>query len=127
MELALKILAHLSTTTVREKDIGSVEQVYLDATVDLQEGSSRTYRVANGASNQAIDLSGLSSCGFVFLRSDKDVTLRLNGTEDIALKKYAGLAYAYCLITLDAITSLDLSNASGAVATVKVLMAGETS
>lgn len=95
--------------------LGSLE---LRRELSQDEASFREYEVADATSDETIDLAGVAAVDVLILASDRQITYKLNGSA----------------ITLDAggvhvlfgtnVTSLAVSNASGATATLTVGVAG---
>jgi len=124
MRIKFKLESYISSTSAGDKDLGNAEWGY-ETTDAILEGSTRTYRIADDTENQTVDMSGLSEVNYMVLRTDKEITLRINGTESVTVSVPDDLDFGYMLLTTDGITELDVSNSSGQTATVIIQLCGE--
>ncbi len=124
MRLKLELKSYLSSTSAGEKDLGNVERGP-ETTDAMNEGSTRKYRVADGTTNQAIDLGGLAEAKFLLVQTDREVTIRSNGVNEVVVAPPDDFDFGYMLVTTSDITSLDVSNSSGGTAAVIVQLAGD--
>lgn len=122
-----KLVSFISSTTAEERDIGNIEPRSFEISDTLNEGSTRRYRVADGATNQTIDLAGLTSAQYILIKSSRAVTIRINATDSIPIGIIDGFSYGYLLLSAGdgSVTSMDVSNSSGGTAQVLVQLAGE--
>ena len=122
----LRTISTLSSTSAHDGDNGVVKTPATDEIRDdMNEGSTRTYRISDGVSNQAIELAGLAAVRWICVKTDQTVALRINGTESITIDKPADFTFGFLSATTSGVTSLDLSNASGSTATVQVQLGGD--
>jgi hypothetical protein len=123
----LQIFSIMSTGTDGSGDLGKLQTpgTSFEVTTAIQEGGTRTYRVINGATNQAMDLAGLASVEFIALKTDKEITIRLNGSESITVKPPTDFSYGYLAVSTESVTSIDVSNSSGDTAVVQVQLGGD--
>jgi hypothetical protein len=127
LRLQQKFISFISSTTAEEKDIGNIEPRSFEVSDALNEGSTRRYRVADGVANQVIDLAGLTAAQYLFFRTNREVTIQINGTDSIPLGIIDGFAFGYFILTAPSagITALDVSNSSGGNAQLLVQLVGE--
>jgi hypothetical protein len=91
------------------------EELSLIATHD--ELATHVVEVANGVTDQAISLGALTTAVTVLLISDTAITFKVNGAA-------VGVACKTLLLTAAAVTSLSVSNASGAAAVLRIHLLG---
>lgn len=127
MRLKVRHSVTLSSTSAEEEDVANFKPTAYEVSDALGEGNTRTYKVPTGTTNQAVDLGGLSSVNYVHLRTNKTITIRLNGTDEIEIKVLDGMAYGYFSATPSDLTGLDITNASGSTAQVTIILAGDES
>ena len=127
MQLKFQAIPIMSTGADGSGDLGKVQTPgtgYEVSTV-MYEGNTRTYRVPNATTNQTVDLAGLASVEHIVVKTDKQITLRLNGTISIPIKPPTGFAFGYLFLSTTGITAMDVSNASGDTAVVVVQLGGD--
>lgn len=90
---------------------------------DHEEFSGQFIELANGASGEAVSLGPLTTCKALLIYSSRQITVNINGSEAIPLGHTAAEA-CWILLPATSFTSLTLSNSSGDVALVHVVMAG---
>ena len=90
---------------------------------DFEELVTHHLEIADSASGQAVSLGALSTCKFLYVVSSRQVTANLNGSEAVTVGHTAA-EEAILLLPATSLTSLTLDNASGDVANVYVVMAG---
>lgn len=128
MRLKSRVSLSLSSTTAEEEDIANIKPSVYEISDALGEGSTRTYKVANGASSESVDLAGLAAVNFVYVRSNKAVTFHVTdagGTADVDMAIPDGNSYAHFMLNTTLVTGLAISNSSGAIARVMVVLAGD--
>ena len=128
MRLKSRVSLSLSSTTAEEEDISNIKPTVYEISDALSEGSGRSYKVANGASSQAVDLAGLAEVNFVYVRTNKAVTFHITdagGTENVDIAVPTGNSYGHLLLNTTGVTALAISNSSGATARVMVVLAGD--
>lgn len=127
MQAKLSILSILSSAADGSGDLGKAQTpgTSPEISVVMNEGNTRTYRVPNATVNQTIDLAGLATVEYLIVKTDKKVTIRLNGSESVVVKPPTGFAFGYAVLTTDAVTALDVSNASGDTAVVVIQLGGD--
>jgi len=109
----------LSTTLGFTIKDGTVTIGYLTDGVideDQDEASAGAMKLANGATDVTIPLGGLTTVKAIALKSDFQLTIKINGSIAIACKAY--------YMRDCAITTLTASNASGSAAVLQYVMAG---
>ncbi|CAB4203432.1 hypothetical protein UFOVP1382_48 [uncultured Caudovirales phage] len=126
MHLKLAVSSVLSSDDAGAGELGTIATPLVkEATSSMYEGSTRTYRVASGVSNQGLDLAGLAEVRYVAIKSDVTVTVRFNGTESITIKPPTDFEFGWLLVNTNGITAIDVSNASGDLATLTVQLGGD--
>lgn len=128
MRLKTRVSLSLSSTTAEEMDVANVAPSSYEITDALSEGSSRTYKVAHGTAAQTVDLAGLSAVNLVYVRTNRAVTFHITsaaGTENIPMSVPTGNENGHLLLNTAGVTSLAISNSSGATARVMVVLAGD--
>lgn len=125
MRLKFKTIVSLSSTTAEEKDIFNRDPNTIHEVSDsLPEGSVRTIKIPNGAEDQEIDFGGVDDVRFLYIVSDRQIIIRVNGGAEQTLAIIDGFDKAYHLTT-SLVTSLMISNSSGYSATVNVYLVGD--
>lgn len=129
LRLQSRIHSLISSSTAEERDIGNIAPRSFEISDALSEGSTRKYRVADGTSNQDVDLAGLLSAQYIVVRTTRAVSVRLNGTSTIPVGLVDSFQYGYLMLTAPegGVTSMDVSNSSGGTAEVLVQLVGEAS
>lgn len=126
MHLKLALSSVLSSDDAGAGELGTIATPLVkEATSSMYEGSTRTYRVASGVSNQSLDLAGLAEVRYVAIKSDVTVTVRFNGTESITIKPPTGFEFGWLVFNTNGVTAIDVSNASGDLATLTVQLGGD--
>jgi formate-dependent phosphoribosylglycinamide formyltransferase (GAR transformylase) len=78
---------------------------------------SQVYSIANLAVDQVIALGPLAAAAMLYIVSDQEVTFKLNGD-------LVGFPAKVFILQSTAITAITVSNASGALATIRVVATG---
>jgi hypothetical protein len=128
MRLKTRVSLSLSSTSAEEADVANVAPQVYEKTDALSEGSARTYKVANGASSQAVELAGLSSVNFVYVKSSRAITVHLttgSGVQSLPLAVPEGHENGHLLVNTSGVTGISVSNSSGGTARVMVILAGD--
>jgi hypothetical protein len=128
MQVKLSINSVMSAAADGSGDLGKCQTPGTsgEVSVVMNEGNTRTYRVPNSTNNQTVDLAGLAAVQYIVIKSDKAITLRLNGSHQIPIAVPTGFNYGYLVLSTTGVTALDVSNASGDTAMVVVQLAGDT-
>lgn len=111
-DLTLQVtVAKVSTPTTNfiSEALALADQAY-------DESHSSYEEVANGATDQAISLGGLTTAQVVYIASDQTVSFKINGSIAIVAKQVFLIGAA--------VTSLSVSNASGSQANLDVVLLG---
>lgn len=128
MRLKLKLITSLSSTTAEEKDQFNLDPGTSHEICDVfLSGNARQYRIATGVTDQEVDFSGATSPQFVVIKTDKQISIKIDAGQAIPIKPPDGFDYGYFMLSTDDIDTLTITNASGYTATVKVYMAGDPS
>lgn len=90
---------------------------------DHEELVSHYIEIADAASGLAISLGPLTTCKALFVISDRQITVNINGSEAITLGHTAA-EEAWLLLPQTSFTSLTVDNSSGAVANAHIVMVG---
>lgn len=128
MRLKLRISASMSSTTAEEEDLLNLKPNSYETADDLGEGSTRVYKVANGAASESLNLAGLAVLNFLYLRTSKAITLHVTtaaGTSNLPVTIPEGFEFGHFLSTATGVTALAVSNDSGSTAKITVAMAGD--
>ena len=128
MRLKTRNSISLSSTSAEEEDIADIKPGSYETSDALGEGSARTYKVASGVSSQSMDLAGLSEVNFIYVRTNKAITLHVtdgSGTHDIPIALPDGNDYGHFQVNTTGVTALAVSNSSGSTARVLGVLAGD--
>jgi hypothetical protein len=128
MRLKLRVSASMSSTTAEEEDLLNLKPASYETADELGEGSTRVYKVADGADEQSLNLAGLTTVNFLYLRTNKAITLHVTdagGTNDFPIGVPEGFEYGHFLSTATGVTALAVSNDSGSTAKITAALAGD--
>ena len=125
MRLKTRYSVSLSSTSAEEEDICNIKPSSYEVSDALGEGSSRTYKVPDGTAGSVVDLAGLTEVSYLYVRTNKPITLNLNGSEAIPVAVPDGNDFGYLAMNVTGVTSLTVDNSSGATARVLVVLAGD--
>lgn len=84
----------------------------------FEEVVSHRLLVADGETDFAVSSGGIDNIKALYVKTDAEITLKLNGTHQVTVSKW------FALPETSNLTSLTIANASGGAATVDVVMAG---
>lgn len=92
---------------------------------EITDISLQQIKVADSTTDQAITLPAANS-DYLIILADRDISIKLNGSADpVALKARANGTKTLMFYTRGLITSLSLSNSSGALVNVDILIANK--
>ena len=120
----------IQTKIVDSNDNTAVNDIYNGTRTGVSERVYKTYQIADSVTDQQVSLDNVNGMNLVMIRSDKDITVKIGGTEATrALNLKASLTdleststHAMLMLTVTSDTLLYISNSSGAVATVDVII-----
>ncbi len=126
MHLQLSVESKFSADDALGGEMGTLAtSLVKESTSAFNEGSTRTYRVLTGVSNQTVDLAGLAEVRYIAIKCDVQVTLRINGSESVTIRPPTGFDFGWLVLSTSGVTALDVSNASGDTATLSIQLAGD--
>jgi hypothetical protein len=125
MRLKTKLVSFLSSTSAGEADLGNEDPAAYEIDDNMNEGGTRRYRVPNGTEDQDITPDLLASIRWLFVKTDKAITIKLDGTEVVDITPPDDFDYGYLVLTAAGLTSLTVSNSSGSTAVITTQTAGD--
>lgn len=91
---------------------------------EIEEATIHHMEVADATVDSAVNLGGLTTCKQLFIIADRQVSVKINGGDTgVPIGHTATEGGSLCL-PATSITSLSISNASGATANVDFIMSG---
>lgn len=123
LDIILEVLAYEGPQTNDPADAEKIKNRIQESTV---LGLSRQrIQVADATTDQAITLPDPAS-DYLFILTDRDISIKLDGSATaIALKTRANGKKTFVFYTRGPITALTVSNASGGIANVDILVANK--
>jgi len=106
----------LATLTVSEAGAVSVVGSKEEKATDANELMRRVISLADGAVDQLVEFGAITSAKKIFISADQELGIKLDGVGNtpISCRLFA--------ISTDGVTSIHLSNSSGAAATVTIVL-----
>ncbi len=126
--LKQRLQVSLSRDTAEDEELGRFLPKSYQISDEFNEGSTRSYRVADGTSFQSVDLAGLSEVRTIYIQSDQAVDIGWTdgtSTSNTAIKPPSGMDYAELFLNCAGITAITVSNSSGSTAIVRIMLAGD--
>lgn len=127
-----RIEAGVSSSSAELKDLGRlVMEVVTDG---FNEGGTRKFRLAGGATNVTLALGNVAVGGAVLIRTTSDnpndpvpdVEILLNGgVEPLLIRPVPDAKEGHFLLTTDSITSISASNLGTTVVSLTLLFVGD--
>ncbi len=120
----------IKTKIADGNDNDVLRDIYEATRSSVTERVYKKYQVADAVTDQPIVLDSVDAVNFILLRSDQNITLKIGGTDAmraISLKKAltdaeGATERALFMATVGNDTLLYVSNASGAVANIEVIL-----
>ena len=102
---------------VSENGVLNVNKVFNFVDSTVTEFVINNYAIPNLTVDMVLEIGRITTCKYIYIESDKDVTVKFNSTSN------TGYSTRFILINTSA-TSIYVSNSSGQVANVKVILLG---
>lgn len=127
MRLKTKFQSFMSSTTAGEKDLGNEDPAGFSTDDSMSEAGTHRYVIADSTSNQNVTPAVLAEVKYIFLKTNRKITVRLNGAHSVVVDVLDGFDFGYFMVTTASVTAIDVTNASGSSAAVTVQTAGDLS
>jgi len=107
------------TITISETSILSLIKSFTftdNAVTDFEFYDS--YSIADAVSNAPLNFGRITTVKYIYIESDKNITIKLDSTGNTAIKVYN------LLLIATSTTAIYISNNSGSTANLKIILAG---
>lgn len=122
LDITFKLLAYTGAATNDPANGDKVSNRTQES--DIKDVSRNQIEVADATVDRVISLPD-AACEYLVILGDRDISVKVNGGSAEALKTRANGKMTLMYFKRGAITSLSVSNASGATANVDILIANK--